>query len=273
MAARELTLGGAPVLMYHGLGASAPADLGEREHKYWISTGSFGWQLAMIRGRGHRVVGLYDYWAGEDDQGRAPSPVVLTFDDGRASDYEVAFPMLLASGVQAEFFINTATVGQRGYLTWTRIAEMQRAGMSFQSHAHDHVALPALPALHLSNALRISKRLIEDRVGRAVDFLAAPHGLVDRRVLDAARDAGYQAVCASRGWPARPGAAIVNRVTVLRDTTEMQFSAILARQPRAYVPAIARTLLDRLRQRAARARFDNQPVSWSAHAKNGKASP
>jgi peptidoglycan/xylan/chitin deacetylase (PgdA/CDA1 family) len=130
-----------------------------------------------------------------------------------------------------------------------------------------------LSALHLSNALRISKRLIEDRVGRAVDFLAAPHGLVDRRVVDAARDAGYQAVCASRGWPARPGAAIVNRVTVLRDTTEMQFSAILARQPRAYVPAIARTLLDRFRQRAARARFDNPPVPWSAHAKNGEASP
>ena len=34
MAARELTLSGAPVLLYHGLGASVPADAGHRETKY-----------------------------------------------------------------------------------------------------------------------------------------------------------------------------------------------------------------------------------------------
>src|SRR2546428_311518 len=94
----------------------------------------------------------------------------------------------------------------------------------------------------------------------------------DRRVVEAAQDAGYQAVCASRGWPARPGAAIVNRVTVLRDTTELQFSALLARQPRAYVPAVARTLLARLQRRAARTRSEDRPVLWGAWANNSKGS-
>jgi peptidoglycan/xylan/chitin deacetylase (PgdA/CDA1 family) len=128
---------------------------------------------------------------------------------------------------------------------------MHRAGMSFQSHAHDHVALPVLSARLLRNELRTSKRLIEDFLGRGVDFLAAPHSLVDRRVVDAAMDAGYHAVCASRGWPARPGGAVVNRITVLRDTGEAQFSAILAREPLGYAPAIARALLTRLQQRVA----------------------
>ena len=99
--------------------------------------------------------------------------------------------------------------------------------------------------------LQRSKRLIEDFLGRSVDFLAAPHSLVDRRVIDVAQEAGYQAVCASRGWPARPGNAVVSRVTVLRETTDAQFGAILARQPQAYMPAVARALVARLRRRVA----------------------
>jgi peptidoglycan/xylan/chitin deacetylase (PgdA/CDA1 family) len=176
---------------------------------------------------------------------------VLTFDDGRAADYEVAFPLLLAAGARGEFFINTAKVGRPGYLTWSRIDEMHRAGMSFQSHSHDHIPLPTLPARLLRNQIRTSKRLIEDFLGRGVDFLAAPHGLVDRRVVDAAQDAGYRAVCVSRGWPARPGGDVVSRVTVLRDTTDAQFGAILARQPQAYLPAVARALVTRLQHRVA----------------------
>ena len=247
-----MTLRGVPVLQYDGLGTSRPSEVDARLANHWVTPVSLGRQLVSIREHGYRVVRLYDAWAPHDEGERpARSAVVLTFDDGRAADYEVAFPILLAAGVRAEFFINTARVGQPGYLTWARIAEMHRAGMSFQSHAHDHVALPVLPARLLRNELRTSKRLIEDFLGRGVDFLAAPHSLVDRRVVDAAQDAGYQAVCASRGWPARPGGALVNRITVLRDTSEAQFSAILAREPLGYVPAIARALLTRLQQRVA----------------------
>ena len=138
---------------------------------------------------------------------------------------------------------NTATIGQPGYLDWCQVAEMHRAGMTFQSHAHDHVVLPGLPARALKDELHTPKRLLEDRVGCGVDFLAAPYGLLDRRVLDTAREVGYRAVCSSLSWPARPGAAIVNWVTMYRNTTTARFQAILGRQPSAYLPGVARTVL------------------------------
>ena len=246
-----MTLRGVPVLQYDGLGTTLPGDVDARLASHWIPPISLARQLVTIRERGHRVVRLYDVWSRGGADPPARSPIVLTFDDGRAADYEVALPLLLAAGVRAEFFITTAKVGRAGYLTWSRIEEMHRAGMSFQSHSHDHVVLPALSARLLRNEIRTSKRLIEDFLGRGVDFLAAPHGLVDRRVVDAAQEAGYQAVCASRGWPARPGDPVVNRVTVLRDTTDAQFGAILARQPQAYLPAVARALVTRLQHRVA----------------------
>jgi peptidoglycan/xylan/chitin deacetylase (PgdA/CDA1 family) len=241
MAARQLSLGGAPVLMYHGIGVSIPAGVGDRESRYWISPESFGRQLAQIRDGGHSVVGLHAFWASREDP--AHPPVVLTFDDGRATDYELSFPLLLEAGARAEFFVNTATIGQPGYLAWSEVVEMHRAGMSFQSHAHDHFVLPGLPPPILKNELETSKRLLEDRVGVEVGFLAAPYGLLDRRVLDTAREVGYRAVCGSLSWPARPGAATVNRVPVYRDTTAARFAAILGRQPSAFLPGVARTML------------------------------
>jgi len=244
-----MTLRGVPVLQYDGLGTSLPTGVDTRLASHWILPIALARQLVSIREHGHRVVKLYEAWTRDEAEQPARSPVVLTFDDGRAADYEVAFPLLLAAGVRAEFFINTAKVGRPGYLTWSRIDEMHRAGMSFQSHSHDYLVLPALSARLLRNEIRTSKRLIEDFLGRGVDFLAAPHGLIDRRVVDAAQEAGYQAVCASRGWPARPGDAVVNRVTVLREMTDAQFGAILARQPRAYLSAVARALVTRLQHR------------------------
>ena len=249
MAARELTLPGAPVLMYHGLGASIPTNVGAREAKYWVAPGAFARHLAQIREAGKKIRRLYDFWSTPADKPEAQSAVVLTFDDGRATDYELAFPLLLAAGVRAEFFVNTATIERPGYLTWRQIVEMHRAGMSFQSHAHDHVLLLGLPAGPLRNELQTSKRLIEDRVGRGVDFLAAPYGLLDRRVIDSAWEVGYQAVCSSLSWPARPGGGVVNRVVVYRDTTSARFAAILARQPSAYLPGVLRTALTYLPKR------------------------
>ena len=249
MAARELTLSGAPVLMYHGLGAAVPATVNGRESKYWVTPAAFARHLAQIREAGQRVRTLYDFWSGEPDGPENQSAVVLTFDDGRATDYEIAFPLLLAAGARSEFFVNTAAIERAGYLTWSQIVEMQHAGMSFQSHAHDHVLLPGLSERLLRNELETSKRLIEDRVGRGVDFLAAPYGLLDRRVIATAREVGYQAVCSSLSWPARPGGAVVNRVAVYRDTTAARFAAILGRQPTAYLPSVARTALTYLPKR------------------------
>ena len=79
-----------------------------------------------------------------------------------------------------------------------------------------------LDPAYLRRRFGSSGELLAERA-RGVDFLAAPYGLLDRRVLDTAREVGYQAVCGSLSWPARPGAAIVNRVAVYRNTTTARY--------------------------------------------------
>jgi hypothetical protein len=56
-------------------------------------------------------------------------------------------------------------------------------------------------------------------------------------------EVGYQAVCTSRPWPARPGARTVNRIAIYPEPTLHRFSAILAGPRLACLPEAARAAL------------------------------
>lgn len=188
---------------------------------------------------------------GGDSACDAPT-VVVTFDDGVASDYEVAFPFLAEFGLKGIFFVNTSTVGQAGYLTWPQILEMHRAGMSIQSHGHRHLDLTVLPTPELESELADSKHRLEDHLAHPVEYLAAPHGLVSRRVVRAALAQGYRAVCSTRCWPANPRSRVLTRITLHRDLTLDGFHALIRGEISAYVGRLSRGVLYRPRTIAGR---------------------
>jgi peptidoglycan/xylan/chitin deacetylase (PgdA/CDA1 family) len=256
MATGELTMNrpalpgvrGVPIFMYHVLtGPSEPvgADAGT---KYRLPAAVFREHLALIRRHAFQSALVGRLWARHDSTD-VHAAVGLTFDDGDVSNYTLAYPTLVEAGARADFFVNTATVGRPGFLSWPQIAEMQRAGLAFQSHSHDHVVLVGLPAAALERQLRDSKRLLEDRLGAPVDFLAAPYGLLDRRVVRASREVGYRAVGTSWNWPARPGAKTMSRIAVYQTTTAVDFSRLLQGRPSILVRRMARALLAHIPKR------------------------
>ena len=213
------------VLVYHGLTTTPSAHT--REGKYWVSADEFR-QLLYIRESAHRSVSLDCFWEGSCDAGGGS--VVFTFDDGRSSDYEIAYPLLAEAGIAACFFLNSANIGAPGYLTWEQAREMHAAGMAFQSHSHDHVYLTRLSRRGVENQLLRSKQTIEDRLGNAVTFLSAPYGEIDAAVRNSAFGMGYHAICSSLNWPARSGASILPRVCVAGATSFATFRRLVAQE-------------------------------------------
>ncbi len=233
---------GVPVLMYHGIAGPETGPVPKAEGKYWIDAPQFTGQLEKILSSGYLVAPVRDlWWVKNYPQGS--SPLAITFDDGHATDYTVAYPLLLEFGFRADFFINTAFVGSRGYLTWSQIVELQKAGMSIQSHGHEHVDLTHLSPQELSRQLGHSKRLLEDQIGRPVEFLSVPYGLVNSRVIGEALSGGYSAVCTSRPWPARMGEAEINRMAIHRQMSCKRFESLLARKIWPYAAALLRQAL------------------------------
>jgi peptidoglycan/xylan/chitin deacetylase (PgdA/CDA1 family) len=248
------------VLNYHGLITNG-SSLRGKGRRFWVTDNSFFEHLRRIVGSGCKVLLVEELLHNPDQANGAPS-TALTFDDGRVSDYEVAFPMLVAAGLAATFFVNTATIDAAGHLTWSQLREMRRAGMSVQSHSHDHADLARLTSTQLDYQLQRSKAGIEDHLGSEVKLLALPYGSMGSNTLTAARRAGYRALCCSGGGLARSGSAVMDRVCIYSDTTSGQLSAILRRSPAFFGKKACRAALLGVPKQMAFSLFPGWVDSW-----------
>lgn len=251
MATRELSglsvekprfgISGVPVLLYHALVRSSQGSAESREAKYEVSSATFQNHLLRIREAGRRILSMKEILdaAGVSSNESAAG---ITFDDGFVSDYEEAFRVLVKEGARGDFFVNTANIGKLGYLSWEQIKEMHEGGMGIHSHGHSHAALSLLPLDALRRELGTSRKLLEDKLGSPVEFIAAPYGLMNRRVIREALAAGYRGVCNSRQWPAKSGSRSINRVAIYGSTSLKEFGDLLAGRPRPYLRRLGRAV-------------------------------
>lgn len=176
-------------LMYHALHTGAVPD-GQDPH-YTLAVDEFDEQMREVAsaGGGSSAAALLD--------GTSQARVLVTFDDGHASNHALALPLLSRHGITADFFINPATVGTPGFLDWRQLREMADAGMSIQSHGYDHVYLTQLDAHRLRQTLTAAREEIEQRIGTPVTLLAPPGGRMPKDLLPIARECGYTHVLSS----------------------------------------------------------------------------
>ncbi|MFS8136509.1 MAG: polysaccharide deacetylase family protein [Thermomonas sp.] len=176
--------------MYH---AVAGGEAHAYDRRYTLPNAEFVAQLQHIRDHAGGACCARDWL-----QKRSHERVLLTFDDGLASDYETAFPLLLEHGMTADFFVNPGTVGNRGHVSWQELREMSCAGMSVQSHGYDHIHLTQLDPFALRRTLYAARIEIEDRVGAPVTLLAPPGGRMPHALVEVARSLGYTDVLCSK---------------------------------------------------------------------------
>jgi hypothetical protein len=125
----------------------------------------------------------------------------LTFDDGHASAYAEAFPVLVELGLRATFFVVPTFVGTPGYVTWTQLREMVAAGMEIGSHSLTHPFVDRLDEAALRMEFGDSKAIIEDRLGLAVHAASLPRGWEPPAMRSVLGSLGYRVFCTSRvGW-------------------------------------------------------------------------
>ena len=143
--------------------------------------------------------------------------LALTFDDGFRNQLTNAAPLLRDAGFSACFYLITDLVSATGGdavrfcrerlhlprpvepLTWDDATALLVQGHEVGSHTVTHPNLAALAPAKLDGELRVSKELIEQRLGPRVAHFSAPYGDVTRftpTVSEAARAAGYSS-CAT----------------------------------------------------------------------------
>lgn len=134
-------------------------------------------------------------------------PVVITFDDGYASVFEAAFPVLQEFGFSAVVFPVTGYIGEWNHweaspgfrrfchLDEKQLRELAAAGWEIGSHGVTHRALVYLTEREIENELVVSYERITRITGQKPVSFAYPFGLQDARVRELARRAGYRFAC------------------------------------------------------------------------------
>ena len=196
-------------LIFHGIGTPG-RTLEPGEQPYWLDTATFETILDRI----------------------AASPLRrtfrLSFDDGNASDHDIALPRLAARGLTADFFVLTGRIGQPGSLSADQVLALQSAGMRIGSHGIGHLDLRLLDDPALAEELSASRQALEQICGRPVTALGIPFGAYDRRVLQAVRAAGYEEAFSSDRGRMRPGAFPAPRTSLVAGMTSQALEATLA---------------------------------------------
>lgn len=162
-------------LLFHGIG-EPPDYEPENVRPYWIPPERFEQIIvqSIAAARDHDV-NLY-----------------VTFDDGYASDFTVAAPVLARHRVEACFFVCAGRIGVGPYTNAANLRDLRQMGFSIGSHGYHHVPWRDARGPAFREELVDAKAVIEDTIGEAIDTAAIPFGSYDRRVLAGLRDAGFR---------------------------------------------------------------------------------
>ena len=248
------------ILTFHRIRPDGEPAAGRPMRNLEVSVSDFRRMLTWMRNR-YRPLALADWLEG----GVPPecASFAVTFDDGWADNFDVAFPVLRELGIPATVFLSTdavenrvpfwwqtaglpdeeierrkasppGTVGARDaveaaareFLTWDQIREMGASGLvRFGPHGHRHLLLDGVSREEALADLRACLELLQQRIPEwSLPLLAWPNGNV-REDLGAELTAmGLQAAAGT--GPGAAGAVGNTRWNLPRNNVDRRLAAM-----------------------------------------------
>ena len=180
---------GVPVLNYHQVEQKNGNPL-----TLWPD--QFEAQMAYLAEEGYTTITIDEMMDALEHGTPLPEkPVIITFDDGYADNYEYAYPILKKYGFKATIFlIYDFTNAYPNYLTWEQIDEMKQSGLiRFESHTMTHANLAELDSAdELRHEIADSHDLLSEKIGYDMHYIAYPGGRVNPEIEEITRAAGYR---------------------------------------------------------------------------------
>jgi peptidoglycan/xylan/chitin deacetylase (PgdA/CDA1 family) len=127
--------------------------------------------------------------------------VGLTVDDGYVTFLTGAMPLLRQYGYPVTLFVQTETVGHRGYLSWEQLAALAAEGVTIGNHGHQHLHFVNRTPGETEQAWRArirqdiesAQQLFRRQLGLTPTLLAYPYGEYSLPVRDLVRELGFAA--------------------------------------------------------------------------------
>jgi peptidoglycan/xylan/chitin deacetylase (PgdA/CDA1 family) len=188
---------GMAFLMYHEIErpGSSTAETAAGYLRYVVTESNFREHVNVLRRSGYTAISVGQALVSPRTHGPR---VVLTFDDGAASDRMIAAPLLKENGFGATFYVVAGFLDRSGYLTSGQLRELAGLGFEIGSHSMSHRWLTGLDAAALHNEIVDSKDVLQRVLGGPVHHFACPGGRLSKAALRLAKEAGYLSLATSQ---------------------------------------------------------------------------
>lgn len=175
------------VLGYHKIG-NYPPD-GWYTWSY-IPADVFEKQLQFIKENNWTVLSYNEFRSALSNPAQFPEKsILITFDDGYQSNLKIAVPILKKYNFPAVMFVPTAFIGsynafdadifyepKEEICTWEELIELERSGISIQSHSVTHPHFSDVSTENLQMEISKSKEVLEQRLNKKIEALSFPYG-------------------------------------------------------------------------------------------------
>jgi peptidoglycan/xylan/chitin deacetylase (PgdA/CDA1 family) len=220
-----------PILAYHVINQAPPQS--PISSSLYVPTSEFSAQMEALRAAGWHAVTLEQL---ETNWTRgvalAPGkPIVLTFDDGYASHYTNALPILKSFGwVGVENLQLNELAPSDGGLSDSQLRGLIDAGWELDSEGIGQSDLTTLDALTLSEQVTTARQTLRSRYNVPANWLCYPLGHYNATAIAAARAAGFVGATTSfAGWAGPQSDRFrLPRIRVLAGTSPSQLLAQIA---------------------------------------------
>jgi peptidoglycan/xylan/chitin deacetylase (PgdA/CDA1 family) len=208
-----------------------------------VTPGRFAGQIEAALDQGFTFCTLSEFL-----QKPLSKSIALTFDDGFASIFQHAYPVLKEHQIRATIFIIAGFTGQFDdwdvnfarirfpHLNWLEIEKLFKEGWQIESHSLYHNDLTKIGKSACLRELELSRSLIEKRLQNTVCHISYPFGNTDADVIESCRQTGYGGgVVMSRNATDLPASFVIPRLGVyLFDTKTTFLHKILAKYEKTY---------------------------------------
>lgn len=179
---------GFPILEYHMINDTPNIDA----KSYNVSPSDFKAQLDYLQQNGYNTITMQEFVLAREGKFNLPdNPIILTFDDGYADNYEVMMPILRAHNMKAVVYVIANELGKPGYLTIEQLREMQGRGIEIGSHTANHRPLIGLSQKELFHEIGDSKIFIEWSGINEAGSLSYPNGLYSDDIIKVLKERNY----------------------------------------------------------------------------------
>jgi peptidoglycan/xylan/chitin deacetylase (PgdA/CDA1 family) len=180
-----------PILMYHVIN---PPPHSVPYPGLYVPAPEFAAQMHALKDAGWHAVTMDElqaYWTRGVPLGPG-KPIVLSFDNGYASQYTNALPVLRSLGwVGVENIQLTGLPESQGGLTDAQVRGLIRAGWELDTQGISHADLIALDAAQLHYQVTTARQILQRRYHQPVNWFCYPSGHYNATVIAEVKRAGF----------------------------------------------------------------------------------